>query len=149
MNEVQSSFQVSRLYSNEEIYRSLSIGNAGGVRVKTSASGAVERVVIFTSLPTARQLAENPYHDRMEGDVLIYTGAGLEGDQSVTGVNARIVQQQDTPFPIYGFLQIGSRRDPSIGNKDGHFSVCLSICAGIVNDKWIPRVRYETPGYLN
>jgi hypothetical protein len=117
MSETFESFKVTALYSNEQIYKSLCVGNAGGVRVKTNSSGLVERLVIFTSIPTARQLAENPYHDRLEGDVLIYTGAGRAGDQSVSGANARLVQQQDNDFPIYGFIQMGSRRDPSIGNK--------------------------------
>ena len=117
MADLTETFQVSTLYSNEEIYKSLSVGNAGGVRVKINSSGEVDRLVIFTSIPTARQLVENPYHDRMEGDVLIYTGAGRAGDQSVTGPNARLVQQQDKQFPIYGFVQMGSRRDTSMGNK--------------------------------
>lgn len=112
-----NTFRVSTLYSNEEIYKSLSVGNAGGIRVKTGASGSVERLVILTSLPTARQLAENPYHDRLEGDILIYTGAGKAGDQSVSGANARLAQQQNLKFPVYGFIQMVSRRDASAGNK--------------------------------
>lgn len=117
MNGTVGAFQVSTLYSNEEIYKSLCVGNAGGVRVKTGPSGEVERVVILTSTPSTRQLSENPYHDRLEGDVLIYTGAGRAGDQTVSGPNARLVQQQINEFPVYGFIQVGSRRDPSIGNK--------------------------------
>ncbi len=85
--------------------------------MKTAASGDVERLVIFTSIPTARQLAENPYHDRLEGDILIYTGAGRAGDQSVSGANARLAQQSDKHFPVYGFIQMASRRDASIGSK--------------------------------
>ena len=59
-------FTVDQLYSNEEIYRALGVGNAGGIRVKTRADGAVQRIVIMTSLPNAKLLAENPYHDRVE-----------------------------------------------------------------------------------
>ncbi len=117
MIETHDVFLVGELYSNEEIYQSLAVGNAGGVRIRKDASGNVERLVIFTSRPSARQVVENPYHDRTEGDVLIYTGAGREGDQTVSGVNARIAQQQDTPFPIYGFVQVASRRDASTGKK--------------------------------
>lgn len=112
-----TAFHVSALYSNEEIFKSLSVGNAGGIRVKSGASGIVERVVILTSIPTARQRAENPYHDRLEGEILIYTGAGKAGDQSVSGANARLAQQQDQQFPVYGFIQMVSRRDASTGNK--------------------------------
>jgi len=111
------SFEIGKLYSNEEIYRSLSVGNAGGVRAKTDQSGKVERLVVMTSVPSARQARENPYHDRIEGDILIYTGAGREGNQSVSGPNARIVEQATTSFPIYGFILMGSRRDPKLTKK--------------------------------
>lgn len=111
------SFEIGKLYSNEEIYRSLSVGNAGGVRAKTDQSGKVERLVIMTSVPSARQSSENPYHDRLEGDILIYTGTGREGNQTVSGSNARIVEQTNTPFPIYGFILMGSRRDPKFSKK--------------------------------
>ncbi|MCC7423275.1 MAG: restriction endonuclease [Planctomycetaceae bacterium] len=53
--------------------------------------------------------------------MLIYTGAGRSGDQSVSGPNARITQQQDECFPIYGFMQIGSRRNTAIGSKRWSF----------------------------
>ena len=114
-------FEVNALYSSEEIQHSLEVGNAGGVRVSTSKNQAVRRIILMTVLPTARQLSENPYHDRLEGDVLVYTGAGREGDQSLAGVNKRISQQSDTPFPIYGFQSIGSRRDQSLGPKRWRF----------------------------
>lgn len=117
MAENIENFEISKLYSNEEIYKSLGVGNAGGVRVKTTSTGEVERLVVFTSVPTARQLAENPYHDRLEADVLIYTGAGRVGDQVVSGPNIRLTQQQNAKFPIYGFIQKASRRDPSMGKK--------------------------------
>jgi HJR/Mrr/RecB family endonuclease len=104
-------------YSNDEIYKSLGVGNTGGVRVKKLQTDEVQRIVIFTSIPTARQIVENPYHDRLEGDVLIYTGTGKEGEQSVSGPNARIIEQELQKFPIYAFIQIGGRRDTSIGVK--------------------------------
>jgi HJR/Mrr/RecB family endonuclease len=78
-------------------------------------------MAILTSLPSARYAAENPYHDRIEGNVLVYTGAGREGDQSLAGVNRRIPQQISENFPIYGFQLIGSRRDRTIGQKRWRF----------------------------
>ncbi|MEX2015785.1 MAG: hypothetical protein WD873_04040 [Candidatus Hydrogenedentales bacterium] len=117
MSATLDSFEIGKLYSNEEIYRSLSVGNAGGVRAKTEKLGKVERLVVMTSVPSARQSRENPYHDRIEGDILIYTGAGREGDQTVSGSNARIVEHANTPFPIYGFILMGSRRDPKLTKK--------------------------------
>lgn len=117
MSATLDSFEIGKLYSNEEIYRSLSVGNAGGVRAKTDKSGKVERLIVMTSVPSARQSKENPYHDRIEGDIVIYTGAGREGDQRVSGPNARIVEQANTSFPIYGFILMGSRRDPKLTKK--------------------------------
>jgi restriction endonuclease Mrr len=117
MSELYNRFSVTSLYSNEEIYKSLGVGNTGGVRVKKTPSGEVQRIVIFTSVPTTRQIIENPYHDRLEGDVLIYTGTGKSGEQTVSGPNARIIEQERQKFPVYAFIQIGGRRDTSIGSK--------------------------------
>jgi hypothetical protein len=117
MSEIYSSFSVTSLYSNDEIYKSLGVGNTGGVRVKKLPTGEVQRIVIFTSIPTVRQIAENPYQDRIEGDILIYTGTGKAGGQTVSGPNARIIEQELHKFPIYAFIQVGGRRDMSIGVK--------------------------------
>lgn len=114
-------FQVGSLYSSEEIQHALSVGNAGGVRPSIGANDAVRRIVVMTAVPTARQEKENPYHDRIEGETLVYTGAGREGDQSLAAVNKRLPQQGSENFPIYGFLIVGSRRDASIGPKRWKF----------------------------
>ena len=94
-------FEVDQLYSNQELYASLGVGNAGGVRSKVRSGGTVERLVVLSSVPEARYRNENPYHDRLENDILIYTGAGKTGEQSISGPNARITQQLDHDFPIY------------------------------------------------
>ncbi|MEO8497318.1 MAG: hypothetical protein ABI614_19785, partial [Planctomycetota bacterium] len=111
------SFQVGMLYSNEEIHKSLGVGNAGGIRTNAGANGTTRRLVIMTSLPDAKLLAENPYHDRLEGDVLVYTGAGKVGDQSLIGANARIPRQAAERFPIWCFQLQSSRRDKASGPK--------------------------------
>lgn len=114
-------FVSSNFYTHEEIYRALGVGNAGGIRVKTDANGAVERMVILTSVATARVKGENPYHDRVEGDVLVYTGAGQEGNQTLAGSNRRIPDQVTEHFPVYCFLLVGNRRDKEIGPKRWRF----------------------------
>ena len=108
MIQTPKTFQVGQLYSNEEIYSSLGVGNAGGIRIKSNPLGNVKRAVLFTSIPTPRQLLENPYKDRIEGDVLVYTGTGRSGDQAISGPNARLQQQAERGFPIYGFAQVSS-----------------------------------------
>lgn len=114
-------FEVGTLYTNEEIYTSLSVSNAGGVRLRLGEHSDVKRMVIMTSAPQSRQLRENPYHDRIEGDVLVYTGAGRVGDQGLSGLNRRLPQQVEGRFPIYLFILIGSRRDKSVGARRWQF----------------------------
>ena len=75
----------------------------------------------MTSLLDTKLVKENPYHDRIEGQVLVYTGAGRQGDQSLGGINSRIPQQASFQFPIYGFEIAGSRRNKQIGPKRWRF----------------------------
>jgi hypothetical protein len=114
-------FRVGESYSNDEVYKALGVGNAGGVRLSVGDEGNTKRLVVMTSVPPARQAKENPYHDRIEGDILVYTGAGLEGDQSLAGFNKRIPQQLSVPFPMYGFIILSSRRDKAVGPKRWQF----------------------------
>jgi hypothetical protein len=116
-----SAFRVGNLYAHEEIYRSLSVGNAGGIRPAIRANGNLARLVIFTTAPTAKFARENPYADRIEGDVLVYTAAGREGSQNFTGVNARIPDQARDLFPIYCFLNTASRRSKGTGLRRWEF----------------------------
>jgi hypothetical protein len=115
------SFIIDSLYSNEEIYRSLEVGNAGGIRIKTTADGKTRRIVVMTSLPDAKALAENPYHDRVEGNILVYTAAGRMGDQEISGRNAAVPRQSNEIFPIWAFQLQSSRRDSSSGPKRWKF----------------------------
>lgn len=71
----------------------------------------------MTSEPSARVLRENPYHDRVEGNVLVYTAAGKEGKQAFTGINRRLLDQPQSTYPIHAFTNIGSRRDVSLGPR--------------------------------
>lgn len=117
----KNSFNVGALYTHEDIYTRLGVGNAGGIRPCIGQDGEVQRVVLMTSLPSAKVLRENPYHDRVEGDVLVYTAAGLEGRQEFSGINRRLLEQQKTPYPIYAFCNIGSRRDAKLGRRRWKF----------------------------
>ncbi len=71
----------------------------------------------MTSVLGAHSSAENPYHDRLEGGVLTYTAAGKLGQQTLAGVNSRLIEQKAFNFPIHGFALIASRRDRSIGPR--------------------------------
>jgi HJR/Mrr/RecB family endonuclease len=110
------SLEIGHLYSNEEIFRSLKVGNAGGIRLSL-LDKAVLRAVIMTSDQDFHGAGENPYHDRLEGGVLTYTAAGKLGQQTLAGTNSRLIEQKTFNFPIHGFSLIASRRDKSVGPK--------------------------------
>ena len=107
---------IGQLYSNEEIFSSLKVSNAGGIRVSLQ-DNAVLRAVIMTSVQGVHSAAENPYHDRLEAGVLTYTAAGRLGQQTLAGANNRLIEQKTFNFPIHGFVLIASRRDSSVGPK--------------------------------
>jgi HJR/Mrr/RecB family endonuclease len=107
---------VGQLYSNEEIFRSLKVSNAGGIRLALQDK-VVLRAVIITSVQGFHGAGENPYHDRLEGDILTYTAAGKLGQQTLAGVNNRLIEQKTSDFPIHGFVLVASRRDSSVGPK--------------------------------
>jgi len=110
MSSIGIHFQVGDLYANEEIQAALNVGNAGGIRVRLNDERQPQRIVVLTSSPDTRLQTENPYGDRIEDDILIYTAGGCEGDQTLGGVNKRIPQQLTNDFPIYGYEIIESRR---------------------------------------
>jgi hypothetical protein len=107
---------VGQLYSNEEIFSSLKVSNAGGIRVSVQ-DGVVVRAVIMTSVQGVHGAGENPYHDRLEAGVLTYTAAGKLGEQTLSGANNRLIEQKTFNFPIHGFVLVASRRDRSVGPK--------------------------------
>lgn len=117
MAQALATLKVGERYSNEQVFTSLGVGNAGGIRIKAGPAGGVRRAVIFTSIPTARQLAENPYHDRIEGEILVYTGSGRAGDQLLSGPNAQLKRQAELGYPLYAFAQTSSRRSNSGDNR--------------------------------
>lgn len=81
----------------------------------------------------------------------MYTGAGLEGEQTLGGVNKRLPQQLDADFPTYGFVLVGNRRDASIGPKRWQFLGLLEYlrhypdtqtdAAGKVRKVWLFELR--------
>jgi len=54
-----------------------------------------------------KNVAENPYNDRIENGVLTYTAQGRRGDQEITGRNRRILEQYLSPAPFYCFANEG------------------------------------------
>ena len=110
MAGIASEFRVEQFYSNDLISNLLSVGNAGGIRPSLRADGSIRRLVLLTALPLAKVAAENPYHDRVESDILIYTGKGLRGNQEPGGLNRRLVEQLNEHFPVVFSARIQSTR---------------------------------------
>ncbi len=107
---------VGQRYSNDEIFKALKVGNAGGIRLSIREK-AVMRVAIMASVQDFHVASENPYQDRLESGVLTYTAAGKIGEQTLAGVNQRVIEQKQFTFPIHGFVSVASRRDKSVGPK--------------------------------
>ena len=127
MPKAPNEFLIDQFYSNEAISTSLSVGNAGGIRPNLNKDGSIHRLVLLTALPMAKVAAENPYHDRVEGNILIYTGKGLRGDQEPGGLNRRLVEQMHERFPVWCFQQGFSRRDKKAGKDRWKFLGLLTL----------------------
>lgn len=107
MNQLES-FKVGETYSNDQVRFSLDAENLGGIRPALDAEGHVRHVAIITAGKESGKLqSENPYRDRIEGNVLTYTAQGRTGDQELAGRNKRLVEQYSVPIPFFGFLNIG------------------------------------------
>ena len=105
---------VGQLYSNDDIFTALQVGNAGGIRLSVQDK-AVIRAAILASVQDYHTASENPYHDRLESGILTYTAAGKLGEQTLAGMNRRVIEQKQFAFPIHGFVSVASRRDKSVG----------------------------------
>ncbi|MBI2887347.1 MAG: restriction endonuclease [Chloroflexi bacterium] len=107
MMESIAEFHIGEHYTNDQIRFSLGLGNLGGIRPSIDSNKRLRHLTIITSAPGTKLRAENPYHDRIEGDVLIFTAQGREGDQALSGTNKRLLEQYSDPVPFYGFINEG------------------------------------------
>ncbi len=106
--------KVGEHYSNDQIKYALEVSNLGGIRPRLK-NNELDFIVLITSAEENKNIIRNPYADKIEGDILTYTGAGLKGDQEVSGVNKRIIEQTEKPIPILGFLKEGVNQYKFIG----------------------------------
>jgi len=115
MNEIKV-FKVGDTYTNDQIRFSLHLENLGGIRPAVDSQKRLRHVAIMTAAEESGKLhAENPYHDRIEGDILTYTAQGREGDQSITGRNKRLIEQYSVPTPFFGFINLGKQNYRFLG----------------------------------
>jgi hypothetical protein len=143
MNKL-TSFRVGDNYTNDQIRFSLDLENLGGIRPSLDAEGNVRHVAILTAAQeSGRLLTENPYRDRIEGDILIYTAQGREGDQALTGRNKRLIEQYAVPIPFFGFSNIGRQTYRFLGLLEllRHYQENQTDTKGTLRKVWLFEFR--------
>jgi len=109
-------FNVGEKYTNDQIRFALNVENLGGIRPSVDANKNLNHLVILTTAEQyPKNIIENPYHDRIENNILIYTAQGRTGDQELSGRNKRIPEQYTTPIPFYGFSNEGRQTYTFLG----------------------------------
>ncbi len=133
-------FKVGETYTNDQIRFSLDLENLGGIRPALDSNGSVRHVAIMTAAEdSGRLLAENPYRDRIEGDILVYTAQGREGDQALAGRNKRLVEQYAVPTPFFGFANIGRQTYRFLGLLEllRHYQENQADTKGALRKVWL------------
>ena len=144
-----TSFRVGENYTNDQIRFSLDLENIGGIRPALDSQKRVRHVAIITAAEESAKLrAENPYKDRIEGDILVYTAQGREGDQQITGRNKRLIEQYSVPTPFFGFMNIGKQTYRFLGLLElmRHYQETQADKSGNLRRVWVFEFRiHETP----
>ena len=68
--------KIGEHYSNDQIQYALEVANLGGIRPKLK-NKELDFVVLITSVEENKKNIRNPYADKIDDDILIYTGEGL------------------------------------------------------------------------
>lgn len=111
-----SEFRVGKMYTNDEIRFALRVGNLGGIRPSVDEQGNLRHIAIMTSTDAGRYSEyANPYSDRIEGDILTFTGTGRSGDQGLVGANKRLTEQVSSGVPFFGFINHGKQTYEFLG----------------------------------
>jgi hypothetical protein len=143
MNKL-ASFRVGESYTNDQIRFSLDLENLGGIRPSLDRNRQVRHVAILTAAAGSGKLAaENPYRDRIEGNVLIYTAQGREGDQALTGRNKRLLEQYAIPTPFFGFTNVGRQTYQFLGLLEllRHYQESQADKTGTLRRAWVFEFR--------
>ncbi|MGI8996953.1 MAG: restriction endonuclease [Pyrinomonadaceae bacterium] len=109
-------FVVGGTYTNDQIRFALNVENLGGVRPSVDASSKLRHLAIMTAAQEyEKSTSDNPYHDRIENDILIYTAQGRTGNQDIAGRNKRVLEQYSKPVPFYCFSNEGKQMYKFLG----------------------------------
>ena len=144
-----SSFIVGETYTNDQIRFALDVENLGGIRPALDAKRNVRHVAVLTASSDSGKIkSDNPYNDRIEGDVLIYTAQGREGDQELTGRNKRLIEQYTIPTPFFGFMNLGRQTYKFLGLLEllRHYQEKQADKKGSIRKVWLFEFRiHSTP----
>lgn len=143
MNAVQE-FIVGERYTNDQIRYTLNLENLGGIRPSVGINSTLRHLALMTTLETARKRKqENPYEDRIEGDILTYTATGKQGDQRLEGKNRRLLEQYGAPIPFYGFANEGRQVYHFLGLMEllRHYSEVQLDQFGNLRTVWVFELR--------
>jgi hypothetical protein len=137
-------FRVGETYTNDQIRFSLNLENLGGIRPSLDASRNVRHVAILTAEEgSGKLLAENPYRDRIEGNILLYTAQGRKGDQALAGRNKRLIEQYTVPTPFFGFVNVGRQTYRFLGLLEllRHYQENQADTRGSLRKVWVFEFR--------
>ena len=151
MNAV-SEFKVGELYTNDQIRFTLEVENLGGIRPALDGQRNVRHVAVLTAAHDSGKVSsDNPYQDRIEGNILTYTAQGRAGDQQLQGRNKRLVEQYSVPVPFFGFTNIGKQAYRFLGLLEliRHYQETQADVKGQLRKVWIFEFRiHSTPGIV-
>lgn len=86
------------------IYKLLRANPRRGISYSGSLHRGIKHMVLITVLrKTAEETVNNPYNDRIKGDLLFYTGEGLVGNQEMKRGNLALKNQSKNKYPILVF----------------------------------------------
>ncbi|MEK7677787.1 MAG: restriction endonuclease [Verrucomicrobiota bacterium] len=151
MNTV-TEFRVGDLYTNDQIRFTLEVENLGGVRPALDSQGNIRHVAVLTAAEDSGKIvSENPYRDRIEGDILTYTAQGREGDQQLRGRNKRLIEQYSVPVPFFGFTNVGKQTYRFLGLIEllRHYQETQADIRGALRKVWLFEFRiHSVPGVV-
>lgn len=142
-----TAFQVGELYTNDQIRFALGLENLGGIRPSVDSRKNLRHIAILTAAEESGKLqAENPYHDRVEVDILLYTAQGREGDQELSGRNKRLIEQYSVPVPFYGFVNVGRQTYRFLGLLEllRHYQETQADRRGALRKVWLFEFRIHS-----
>jgi hypothetical protein len=147
-----TAFVVGETYTNDQIRFALNLENLGGIRPALDSSRNIRHVAVMTAAEDSGRLhSENPYRDRIEGSVLVYTAQGREGDQVLTGRNKRLVEQYEVPTPFFGFANLGRQTYRFLGLLEllRHYQESQADRRGNLRKVWVFEFRiHSEPGVV-